>query len=292
MLAVVVAAPVAVGADSLAPTFSTIPFVLDQSRIVVDVELRPGTVLPFVFDSGLSEGNIVTRAVADSLQIKGAEKARIGDASGDRQVAKVATLSSIRVGNVRFSNQIFAVVDVPNEVTRRDSGKAVAGFLGAPLMKAAVLCIDYQKGTLQRWARTSFKSEGRSSVPLKLVHGLPTIAVIIDGRPARMIVDSGNNAAIVVYEAFAERYDFHTRYPDLAPHGGRDGGGQHYEALITDARSVEIGIGAGFENVPLAVIPQGMPPSWGIDGMIGYELLAAINPCIDRDGGRLFYYGE
>ncbi|MGQ0698519.1 MAG: pepsin/retropepsin-like aspartic protease family protein [Panacagrimonas sp.] len=268
-----------------------IPFTLEGGNIVVDVELTPGRTLPFVFDSGLSDGHIVSADAARVLGIKGSEELSIGDASGDSHSGSLTKIPSIRVGGARLSDQLFAILDIPDQVTRRPGKPALAGFLGAPLMKDAVLCLDYERRKMQRWARRDFDPAARSSVPMKLNHELPTIVVSIDGQRATMIVDSGNNGAVVLYPAFVEKSGFRKRYPKLAASTGSDGGGQPYEVLTAEAGFVEISPEAIFQHVPLAVIPQGMDPAWGIDGMVGFEVLSRLNPCLDREGQRFLFGG-
>ena len=269
-----------------------IPFRLESGNIVVEVEFAPGRKLPFVFDSGLSNGNIVTTEAAAKLGLKGEEKLTIGDASGDAHDAMLTTVPSVRVGGATLDNQVYAIVEVPDEVTQRGGKAELAGFLGAPLMKDAVLCVDYDKQRMQRWTRPAFDAADRTSVAMKLTHELPTIVALIDGKRATLIVDSGNNGAVVVYPAFAEKNDFRTRYPNLVVQHGSDGGGQTYQARVVEADVVEIGPDAIFHHVPLAVIPQGMDPAWGIDGMIGFEVLSRLNPCLDRDGQRFLFQAD
>lgn len=269
-----------------------IPFALEGANIIVDVELGPGRTLPFVFDSGLSDGHIVTTDAAKALGLKGTEELSIGDASGDDHAASLTTVPSARVGGASLRDQVFAIIDIPDAVTQRPGKPALAGFLGAPLMKDAVLCLDYERRTMRRWARADFDSAAHSSVPMMLNHELPTIVVRIDGKQATMIVDSGNNGAVVLYPAFAEKIGLRKRYPNLGTIGGSDGGGQQYQALTAEADVVEISPEAVFHHVPLAVIPQGMDPAWGIDGMVGFEVLSRLNPCLDRDGQRFLFNNE
>lgn len=269
-----------------------IPFALEAGNIVVDVELKPGKTLPFVFDSGLSHGNIVTTDAAESLDLKSSGKLDIGDASGDLHSATLTEVPSVRLGEAKLTNQIFAVVDVPDPVTQRSGKPPLAGFIGAPLMKDAVLCLDYEDRKMQRWARRDFDPAGRESIPMTLNHDLPTIVVHIDGKPATLIVDSGNNGAIVLYPSFAPESEFFKRYPELGARSGTDGGGQNYRALTAEADEVEIMPGMGFRHVPLAVIPQGMDPAWGIDGMVGFAILSQLNPCLDREGQRFLFEAE
>ena len=273
-----------------------IPFRLEGANIVIDVELTPGRVLPFVFDSGLSNGNLITPDVAKSLGLKvdagpGA-KPGINDASGDRSIGRLTRVPRTRIGSVSLANQTYAIVGIPEQVTRRPGQSPLAGFIGAPLLDDAVLCIDYIRQRMTRWARRDFDGRGLSSVAMTVNHGLPTIVIDIDGRKARVIVDSGNNGAVVVYQAFAARHDFGRRYPKLQRQSGNDGGGQVFEALNGEADAVTLSPDAAFGQVPLTVIPQGMDPAWGIDGMIGFEVLSRLNPCLDREGQRLLFKAE
>ncbi len=271
---------------------AVIPFLLEGANIVVDVELAPGRTLPFVFDSGLSNGNLVTPEVAKALGLKPSARQGVNDASGDHNAARLTTVPSVRIGETRLSKQTYAIVAIPEQVTRRPGKTPLAGFIGAPLLENAVLCIDYEHQRMQRWARADFDGRGMSSVPMTLNHGLPTIVVDIDGRKARLIVDSGNNGAVVVYPAFATRHDFRKRYPGLVAHSGNDGSGQDFQVLNGEAKAVGISPTATFQWVPLTVMPQGMDPAWGIDGMVGFEVLSRLNPCLDREGQRFLFRAE
>lgn len=269
-----------------------IPFRVEAGKIVLEAELKPGHKLPFVFDSGLSHGNLVTSEAAATIGLKGDQELDIGDATGDLHQGKLATVPKVRVGEAQLADQVYAIVDIPEPVTARPGKPPLAGFLGAPLMKDAVLCVDYAHGQMDRWSRAAFKPRNLDVVTMKLRHGLPTLDVMIDGQRATLIVDSGNNGAITVYPAFAERTHFEKRYPNLAPQRVSDGSGAASSVLTTEADRVEFAPTALFQHVPMAVIPQGMDPSWGIDGMVGYVVLSQLNPCLDRDGERFLFAAE
>jgi predicted aspartyl protease len=269
-----------------------IPFRLEGHNIVVEIEFGPHDRLPFAFDSGLSGGSIITTGAARALGLKADRDMGVRDAAGQRRGARRAVLPSIGIGGVKLESVPFAIAEIPAEVIKRPAGGSLAGFVGAPLMNDAVLCIDYSQRTLARWNRADFDAGGRVAIPMKLNHGLPTIEIGIDGRPATLIVDSGADFALTVYTSFAERNDFEHRYKPLGRQGGNGGSGRGFEAVVTEAGTVTIGPGAEFSEVPLQVIPQGMDPGWGIDGMLGFQMLKQLNPCLDADGGRLLYQGE
>jgi hypothetical protein len=245
-----------------------------------------------VFDSGLSNGNIVTTEAAKALGLKPDAKLGVNDASGVRSDAALTKVPSLRIGGVKLVDQSFAIVPVPKQITARPGQPPLAGFIGAPLLQDAVLCIDYEHQTMRRWPRLAFKDAGRTAIPMKLKHELPTVTATIDGRHATLIVDSGNDSAVVVYQGFADRNEFRRRYPQLAVHAGTGGAGRDFEALTAEADSVVLSPEAEFQHVPLSVIPQGMDPAWGIDGMIGYAVLSRLNPCLDREGQRFLFATE
>lgn len=270
-----------------------IPFRLEGGYIVVDAELPGGRHLPFVFDSGLSNGNIVTTATAKALGLKPDAKAGaklgVNDASGVRSDAALTRIPSLRIGGAKLVDSSFAIVPVPSQVTARPGKTSLAGFIGAPLLQDSVLCIDYAHETMQRWPRTTFSSGGFTAIPMKQVHALPTVSATIDGRRATLIVDSGNDGAVLVYQDFADRNEFRKRYPRSSTQAGSGGAGQDFEATTVEVDSVMLSPEADFRHVPLTVIPQGMDPAWGIDGMIGYEVLSRLDPCLDRDGQRFLF---
>jgi predicted aspartyl protease len=271
---------------------AVIPFKLEGHNIIVQMQLTPRSRLPFVFDSGLSNGNIITPEAARSAGIKPERDMGVRDAGGDRRAAGLARVPSIGIGAVTLKDVPFAITQIPREVLAMRGGGSLAGFVGAPLMKDAVLCIDYSHGQLRHANRTDFEAGALIAVPMKLNHGLPTVAVSIDGRPATLIVDSGAESALTVFASFAEANDFGHRYHPLGTQDENGGNGKPFEALIVQAEAVSLGPGAQFAKVPLEVIPQGMNPEWGIDGMMGFQMLRQLEPCLDRDGERLFYRGE
>jgi hypothetical protein len=127
---------------------------------------------------------------------------------------------------------------------------------------------------------------------MQLNHGLPTIEVVIDGLPATLVVDSGNNGGVELFPAFADDNDLRQRYPHLVPQQGMAGGGQTFDILSGLADTVAVGSDTVLRQVQMSLIAQAMNPAWGIDGLAGYAFLSRLNPCLDRDGQRLLWAAE
>lgn len=266
-----------------------IPFALEGGNIVLQVELTPAHPLPFAFDSGLSGGNVISVEVAKALHLQPNANMDIQDANGARKFGKLVAIPSMTVGPTKLSNQLFAIVPIPANITQRpDKGAPpLAGFLGTSLMRDAVLCIDYAHHKLHRWKAGDFDATHYSSIPMTLTQGRPTIHVNIDGREANLIVDSGDNGALTVYIAFAAKNNFEQRYPNVSQEGEASGGGSS-DALVTEAGAAKIGSAVEFRHVPLMIIHQGVDPASGIDGMVGFLLLSRLDPCLDGNGKRFF----
>lgn len=266
-----------------------IPFVLEGHRIVVEAGARPERRPAFGVDTGLSNGMVVTPAAARTLGVKAQGDAGVSDATGKRVQARRGTLPELRLGAATLHEVPVAISEVPKAVLERPHGGSLSGYIGAPLLDGAVLCVDYGRQRLLRWDRGEFSADRQEAVPLQRVHGLPTVRVDIDGRTATLIVDTGAEPALTIYTSFAERNDFAQRYPALAAGAGNGGNGRAFQSVLTVAKTLGIGPGAEFNDVPMQVIPQGFDPAWGIDGALGFPILRELEPCLDVEGERLLY---
>lgn len=267
-----------------------IPFTLFHgSNIVVSVDAGSGKTLPFVFDSGISHGNILSTETAKALGMESSGKARFTDSAGHHGVTGVATLPSIKLGNTQLQKQTFAITHVPTPMKARQGKPPIAGFLGPPLMQNAVLCIDYQHQVLRRWKLSEFDDTGLASTAMPLNHGLATIRIKIDGVAAALAVDTGNDGGVELFPAFVKPHSLIDKYPDLEPLATRSGSGHVSHALRGTAKTVEVGSGTTLKNVPLLFISQALNPAWGIDGFVGYKFLKRLNPCMNRSAQRMLW---
>jgi hypothetical protein len=252
-----------------------IPFSLEDGDIVVQAEFAPGKPLPFVFDSGLSEGNLVSVEAARTLGLKAGDTIEYNGANGRGGTAHVAKVRQVRVGGAVLKDAPAAVAPIPEAITSRPGKPSLAGFIGAPLLRGAVLCLDYSAQRMRRFVRTDFTAQDLETVPMPLRHGLPTIDVDIDGQGATLVVDTGSNGAITLFPSFLAREGIARRY------GFADG--------RAEAESVTLGDGGGFHQVPLAAGAQALDPAWAIDGLFGSAVLSQLEPCLDRDGQRILW---
>jgi len=269
-------------------TPAVIDFSLFKTGIVVTLDTPDVSGLPFVFDTGLSKHNILDARAARAMNVESSGQARYSDSSGSRGVTGVAAIDDVSIGSVDLGRQIFAVTPLPARLSQRDNGAPIAGYTGPPLMEDAVLCIDYDRQQLTRWSPRQFSGEGYQRSPMPLNHDLPTIRVTIDGVEAVLAIDTGSDSGVQLFPAFDQTHDMQSRYTDLQRGEALSGGGQRFETLAGTADEVKVGQQA-IRDVPLLFIPQAFDPAWGIDGLIGYELLQRGTACLDRDREHFYW---
>lgn len=271
---------------------AVIPFTLHADNIVVMAALDSSAPLPFVFDTGLSHGGIVTRATARKLGLKPQRDLSIGDAGGGPgHLAKLTRVHAMHLGATTLVNPPFAIIDVPAQIVARGDKPPIAGFIGAPLLEHAVVCIDYAHSELRRWRRQDYVPKDAVAVTAALNHGLVTVAAEVDGVVATLAVDTGNNDGVEFFPHFVHAHDLIARYErDLRPTQATSGTGRTFNTLSGIARQVKFAPRVVLHDTAMLFVAQAFDPAWGIDGLLGYAVLSRLNPCIDRDGGKLYLH--
>lgn len=266
-----------------------IAFSLHKGNIVVNAAFKPGHTLPFVFDSGLEGVDIVSPATAKKLGLKPHSKARITTSGGQKVSAGETTVKRLWVGNQILGEQRILIAHIPDAMTHRRNGPPIAGILGTPFMNNVVVCIDYAHQQLRRLPRLQFKAQGMTSIPMLVRHGVPMVTVDIDGMPATLVVDTGNNSGVTLLSSFAKQHHLRHRYYDFEQVKGVGGGGEPTTVDRTRARHVRLGQHTTLKNVELVFLKSSLNPKWGINGYLGAKILARINPCLDMEGQRLLW---
>jgi predicted aspartyl protease len=144
---------------------------------------------------------------------------------------------------------------------------AVFGFVAAPLARAATPCQMQEIGEL----------------PIQFDHGRMLVAAQIDGRPARMIVDTGS-AKTLIFRASAEAMGLAIRpLPGLKFYGagGEAGAG---EVRIADLRV------AGFVAQNDDVLVSGRQPLGPEQGLLGADFLLQRDVEFDIAGGKIRWF--
>lgn len=185
-----------------------VPFRLVRDHIHVQAEVD-GQQLQMLVDTG--GVNILLPAAAARLGLKteGQLAARgVGERSAEVNLAKAGLL---RLGGVSFERPLFYVIDfgqLPDV-----EGADFDGVIGYELFQRFGVTIDYAARQLVLSNPDRFVAPaGARAVPFTLAERIPVIQGRIDGKPARISVDTGSGAALDLHAPFVREHALKQRY--------------------------------------------------------------------------------
>ena len=217
---------------------STIPFLLKDGMIVVNVSVDGKPPLPFVLDSGAL--NVLTPEAAKSLQV-----AMQGDLSangvGNGQVnAHLAHIKTYQVGSAELSDQSFIILPLPRAFTDNGKQEPVAGLIGYEFLRRFVVSIDYhhRELTVALPGKTG-EAERGTRVPLLFDGRHCFIAASVDGAPGYFGIDTGDDGALTLFGSFFSAHHIPIETPGIE--GFQGGVGGNASTLLTRVNSLSLG---------------------------------------------------
>lgn len=169
-----------------------------QNTIVVPVTLD-GHALRFVLDSG--GVTLVTAEAAARLGLRVEGRFEAGGMTDQSVSAGLVRVGQLAVGDaVILERQLLHVLPIPGASAAL--GADVDGVLGAELFRRLVLRIDYERAaiTLLRPAAPPGADWGERLALTFLAH-VPCIDAVLDGTPAKFLVDTGNSGSVLLHAA-------------------------------------------------------------------------------------------
>jgi hypothetical protein len=185
----------------------------------------------FLLDSG-SQGMLIDPVSAKRAGLAGEGTMEIRGARRTQGLG-VAALDSLEVGGARFPAGVVSIVDL-SAVTYE--GKSIDGVLGYPFFAASELRIDPEKLTMTIARPGSLPAQG-SSVAVDTDRELPEIIAVINGVPARFLVDTGNSNELLVFHAFVDAHRGLVNYSNahaFAPNRGVGGSSAVVPATVDE----------------------------------------------------------
>lgn len=144
--------------------------------------------LNFIVDTG-SNRTIIDKRLADRLELR-PTKAQLTAINAIAAVAE-STVAEIQVGSRRFTSVPVLVSDLTP--LRQPLGAQLDGIIGTDLLGHDQLGIDYRTRTLT----LGECSAGNFRVPFETTTQLAGVRANIDGRPVRLLVDTGASATLL-----------------------------------------------------------------------------------------------
>jgi predicted aspartyl protease len=182
-----------------APAPVTVPLETSQGHVFVNVVVK-GTPMLFLLDSG-SQGMFIDPGAAKKVGLKGEGMLEVRGARRTQGLG-VAALDSLQVGSAHFPVGVISLVDLS---TITYNGRGVDGVLGYPFFAASELRIDPEKLTMIVARPGTLPPQG-SSISVDTDRELPEIVAVVNGVPARFLIDTGNSNELLVFHAFVDAH--------------------------------------------------------------------------------------
>lgn len=190
-----------------APRGVSVPFRLIDNRIWVDAFIDDAGPFRFAFDTG--GANALTPEVAARL---GLATQPAGEATGAGEAAVPYARTRVgrfRIGALVLPDQQFMVLDT-SPIQRAFGFAAFDGLFGFEVLARYAVRIQFHVDPadpalgLLTFTEDVEPSEvaGFDRVPFTLVADKPVVAAVIDGIPARVLLDTGDRTSLTVLTAF------------------------------------------------------------------------------------------
>jgi hypothetical protein len=190
-------------------TSTTVPFMLGENHVYLDVMLNGKGPYRFIFDTGGS--NVVDPAVAKEIGALSAGSAQGSGVGSQTEGLSFANVSTLQVGDALVKDQLFAVAP-----TRMgfgvSAGRQVDGLIGWEVLARYITTFDYAnlQVTLALPGAATPPANGHV-VPFVFYGTQPQIACTIDAIPAECTIDTGARDTISLMSPFV------AAHPEIVP---------------------------------------------------------------------------
>jgi predicted aspartyl protease len=259
----------------------SIPFTLVDNRPFIEVKIQNKT-LHFILDCGATD--VIDLAAARALKLNLTNETTTTGAGAKVAASWETTAETMQIGIARLQKADFNVVDL-SEIKNKLHLPYLDGAIGYNFMKDYVVQFDYPNHTVNFYSAYI----GTGGIPFSMYYHIPKLKTTIDGKPATLIMDTGDRTALTVFNHYAESTGIKNRYPlSDTSITGYGIGGPIYARTFT---LKQIGIGKQLIADVSSRIPMlktGGFADTGIDGSIGGGILKRFKFTIDYKRNLLY----
>ncbi len=268
-------------------TSTTVPFMLTNGHIYLDVRLDGQGPFRFLCDTG--GANIITPEVAKSLGLgaTGSLEGRgVGEKSEDIGLTKVP---SLEIGGVTLSDQVFAVFPLAD--LAKAEGVAAQGLIGYEVFKRFVVTLDYEQGRLTLTLPSAFSYTGGGTVvPFQFNGQIPQIEGEIDGIPGKFDIDTGSRSSLTLLAPFAEKHSLKEKYRAKIEAVTGWGVGGAARSYVVRAGTLKLGgVRVHGPVTEISLQKKGAFTDPYVAGNVGAGVLARFNIVFDYGRQRLIF---
>lgn len=262
------------------------PFRLVNNHIYLDVKLN-GRTFALLLDTGAS--NVITPTVARALRLRPVGDARVWGAGELSETAAFVRIANMVVGQVRFRDQLFAVV--PLEGLNDIEGVPFHGIVGYELFKRLTAKIDYEARSLTLTDPATWSPQGAGTpVPFVFNGTVPEVTGDIGGVPASFDIDTGSRTSVGLYGPFVQRHALRGRFTPSIETVTSWGLGGPSRGTVARVQRLRLGpIAVDNVVVDMSRQTQGVLSHAAPSGSIGSGLLKRFTVTFDYPRQRIYF---
>lgn len=253
----------------------TLPFVLHDNRMLVNVFLNGQGPFVMIFDTGST--NILTPEVQRVLELK--------SQGPDIDITREAThrspntvhLKSFQAGGYTLTDQRFAVVNL-NAIRKAFHFSHLDGIVGYELLQQTKVRLDFDNNRILLLDNSAPAFAGMERLQFDMIDGKPVVAGKINDQPAHILIDTGDRSNLTLFRKFAEKTQLENLFANRDKVVTGMGLGGPIPGKVASVQKVDLG---GTEvNDVLARLPmtkKGYFYSSAVSASVGIGLLKGFN---------------
>ena len=269
-------------------TQTKIPYEIWDNRILVQIPVNDSTPLTFVLDTGGS--NIMSREAAEALHLKTTAGPEIHGAGPKAVTSQRAKVDKYVLGDLMLTHQSFLILDL-NEIRTASGFPRLDGLIGYELLHLAAVRIDPKEKTLTLTDFAAFQPPaGVAPIKMEKTNGMPVIAGLINGQPARYSLDTGDRFSLTLMQKFARISHFDKLFEGAPSAYSGMGFGGAIAGRTTPLSQVRLGPTFEIKNVlaRLTCANGGYFATGDVTANVGNEILRRFTLTMDYRRRQLY----
>lgn len=184
-----------------------VPFEFFDNRILVQVEVNDQGPFTFIFDTGGS--NIMTPEVAQKLNLSMTAHKKINGAGSNSVDSSKVKIESMKLGRFQLKSQDFLTIDL-NPIRKAFQFKQLDGIIGYEVLMQKVVTINY----LEKSLTLTDAQNSKNGIGFDFEDEKPVIPATIDGKQARILIDTGDRSAMTLFKQYASTTGLNKKFAD------------------------------------------------------------------------------
>jgi hypothetical protein len=266
-------------------------FALEDRRVWLAATIGSSKAYTFVLDTGAPR-NFMRPQIATELNLTISGGAVTGGLGARRDTGSVVTARNVVIGGaVRQAQMVFTTYDFG-----RGLHPDAAGLFAAGLLTARDADLDFDKGEWRTYVGGRPDHAGFVELPSRFVEvargrlsSKIEVTAFIDGRPYRLVADTGSPGGVLLFSSAARREKL---FDDSRPYAieQTSGFGGAAAKLSRVMRRDRLQFGEFTVHKPLVRVMDPDQEQAGLqaDGVIGIELLQMFNLSTEVRHGRVW----